>query len=1072
MLQTIDFPSLRSIEEKNPVICKSKEYIDQILAGTFFNLPFTDITIDTTNFANPNQILIGDSYTTVSNKFFKEMHHYLHQIELSTDLGMLFSDKHTYQYLQNDLIKEMTDFRKAENFLSYSIKLSTRKETYLRSYAKVQNIAAELGGILKVINIICMLVSFYFSKSKFYELLANEIFDVNIDQNGRFRSIKSFTSNFNNHLDKKNNIKFTDDQSLNRIENTIQNQNNDLNLQSFKCNNITVDNEVSKEDREGLKFDSKNENHVNNKNNEKKNKKLSSVTEVNKSLKGISKNFEEKKKKENNISNNLIGDKFLPKTENNLQINKKLKTASYKKSIDSNRNFELFLNKENFILNSDVDENVKNNAIKKIKEISTNTNIDATNTSKKRKEEIKKKLEKKLIKTKKSNRETENNNKNKYSPLSAPKNNLSFNEDRDETPSYLENSDLNLISKNTNNNSFNEKQDFSILNKLKIKGKKRDESTDLIHIDQNGNLITCIYKENSDIKNNSKYFFDIGKFDSFSKKEKINEKYNIINNSDITNIKTIDVSKKFINEDKECQKIENDTYFNNSFKKIDKSKNKTTDDDCISNAEIKKEENISIIKITKEEDLRTENNNSNINLGNKDNITDKGLISPEIRFKNNKYPKVIIDKDSDYNQKINDSHNLSNEEMEDNKNIFFKKNKTKIKSKTDEVNPVCIDYKYHIDSEKDLYLEKRDKNNCEIFIEKDHIEKKRENSDLIDSSEISQNYFVKNSLDFKENINQIIIREKNLNLSNKMQSSIKDVIEENSIIINDYSQNYNFNCNNDSSIGIFKDKIFPSSRKLFMLNPDEQSIMTRKTKYQNKDKLQINQINIQSNILMNSSNDIFMKRKSFINNKTTNNIDNENSKLHFNKNKDRILPSKPRSNLIRRIKYKTNLPFLDSICYSCCRIFKKRSKNFMIIDRVRIKIDDILDIVKFIKEIIDFERVKRIIFDNDQFTLFEHPYYLPINLDSDLTTYQRIVLGFDDNLNNNKNNKVLDKKNFHLDLSQNLLFKTKMDYYSGSGIKKSDLVKAVDRVMDVSHMNEFSKRLLKFSNQEVINFAK
>jgi hypothetical protein len=45
----------------------------------------------------------------------------------------------------------MIDFRKAENFLSYTLKLSTIVDKYERSYPKIQNVAAESGGVVKVI---------------------------------------------------------------------------------------------------------------------------------------------------------------------------------------------------------------------------------------------------------------------------------------------------------------------------------------------------------------------------------------------------------------------------------------------------------------------------------------------------------------------------------------------------------------------------------------------------------------------------------------------------------------------------------------------------------------------------------------------------------------------------------------------------------------------------------------------------------------------------------------------------------------------------------------------------------
>jgi hypothetical protein len=164
--------------------CKPKEYIDKILSGTFFIFSHTDITIDPTNFTYPNQNYAGDSYTTISNKYFKEIHHYVKQINIETDRGWLTTDITNKNYLQNDLIKEMNDFRQQENFLSYTFALSTVIETYTRSYKKVQSVAAEVGGLAKFVSLVCYLITYFYTKSKFYQYLTYELFDCyEYDQN-------------------------------------------------------------------------------------------------------------------------------------------------------------------------------------------------------------------------------------------------------------------------------------------------------------------------------------------------------------------------------------------------------------------------------------------------------------------------------------------------------------------------------------------------------------------------------------------------------------------------------------------------------------------------------------------------------------------------------------------------------------------------------------------------------------------------------------------------------------------------------------------------------------------------
>lgn len=206
--------------------CKKKSYIDDILRGTFFSYTYTDITIDPTNYNKADQIYNGDSYTTVSNKFFKEMHHYKENIDVITDSGLVLTSKKTEKFIKTHYIKEMTDFRLADNFLSYSVKLSTRKEIYNRSYPKLQLIAAELGGVLKSINVICFIILYFYSRTKFYEHLKDFIFESKCDRNDR-DYLKGLV--FNDEKIKKKYLCEKSEMNLNRNSLELKNKKEELN---------------------------------------------------------------------------------------------------------------------------------------------------------------------------------------------------------------------------------------------------------------------------------------------------------------------------------------------------------------------------------------------------------------------------------------------------------------------------------------------------------------------------------------------------------------------------------------------------------------------------------------------------------------------------------------------------------------------------------------------------------------------------------------------------------------------------------------------------------------------------
>ncbi len=245
----------RNLQIKTNPICKSKSYIDEILRGTFFSYTHTDMIIDPTNYEKINQLIIGDSYTTVSNRYFKEMHHYKEKIDIITDSGIILQSNKIEEFIRTGYIKEMTDFRKADNFLSYSVKLSTKKEVYRRSYPKLQIILAELGGVFKSFNVICFIILYFQSRTKFYEFIKDLIFEYSSDSNDTdyLKAIVLEENSFNreNELNKsKEKDNYNDkekDLNKNNINNNDKREKKEIPKEktSNKNFNLTFKNDIS-----------------------------------------------------------------------------------------------------------------------------------------------------------------------------------------------------------------------------------------------------------------------------------------------------------------------------------------------------------------------------------------------------------------------------------------------------------------------------------------------------------------------------------------------------------------------------------------------------------------------------------------------------------------------------------------------------------------------------------------------------------------------------------------------------------------------------------------------------------
>ena len=158
--------------------CKSNKEIERYLNGTFTAMEFTDISIDPTNYLEPDIPIIGEGYSTVSNQSYRELHVFLKQVSIKKDRGIIFSKYKQRDYIQLDFVKDMNTFVPKNEFCSITLKISNRIDLYLLRYRKLQNTIADIGGVLKVITVIGTVLTFLYSRNKYDLELINSLFYI------------------------------------------------------------------------------------------------------------------------------------------------------------------------------------------------------------------------------------------------------------------------------------------------------------------------------------------------------------------------------------------------------------------------------------------------------------------------------------------------------------------------------------------------------------------------------------------------------------------------------------------------------------------------------------------------------------------------------------------------------------------------------------------------------------------------------------------------------------------------------------------------------------------------------
>ena len=238
----LNFSKCQNLTE-NQNFCKSDKEINEILNGGYIEIYIPDYNFEPIKYNDPYNIYIRNLYKSFSIKYFEDIFLYFKLVEIITDSGFFFENKKkinitSYDYIQNDI-----DFRDYNHFLSISVRVSSKREIYERSYIKLQTIFSNVGGMLKILLLIGEYIV-YFIRMTLYKNYILEFF--NLDESEiRLKKIRK-KYNLPGNLNLKNHTMFSNMNNI--IENNnsfiVKKNNNDI-LES-NLGNIIEENSESK----------------------------------------------------------------------------------------------------------------------------------------------------------------------------------------------------------------------------------------------------------------------------------------------------------------------------------------------------------------------------------------------------------------------------------------------------------------------------------------------------------------------------------------------------------------------------------------------------------------------------------------------------------------------------------------------------------------------------------------------------------------------------------------------------------------------------------------------------------
>jgi len=193
------YKNLQCLEQNNI----EKEFKSGINTGAnlFYSFLFLESLPVMDNFENPIQSHLINKYEMLDLNVLKRSVQIFKRISIDSDVGWLFSEREEFTYFSNDYI--MQDFslkKEIEEDILYShlIYLGRKEDIFSRSYTKLQEVLANVGGFAKILLVILIIFYFYIENISKNLLLLEKFEFLEEDEDiEKIQKNKYFSKNIN-----------------------------------------------------------------------------------------------------------------------------------------------------------------------------------------------------------------------------------------------------------------------------------------------------------------------------------------------------------------------------------------------------------------------------------------------------------------------------------------------------------------------------------------------------------------------------------------------------------------------------------------------------------------------------------------------------------------------------------------------------------------------------------------------------------------------------------------------------------------------------------------------------------
>jgi hypothetical protein len=179
--------------------CYDEQSINDRLSDGYISYKFLDNAIDHQNLENPASYYLRADSLPVSSTIYKRNWYYLKNVNYTSDAGLIMKSNNLTQVFQVSSSKESVDLKKEGiepgSFAQITLSMDNKVDVYFRTYEKVQNMLANIGGIIKGIIVIATAINWFVCQEMYFIDLMKDVFPEfknNSNHLQKFNSRKSF----------------------------------------------------------------------------------------------------------------------------------------------------------------------------------------------------------------------------------------------------------------------------------------------------------------------------------------------------------------------------------------------------------------------------------------------------------------------------------------------------------------------------------------------------------------------------------------------------------------------------------------------------------------------------------------------------------------------------------------------------------------------------------------------------------------------------------------------------------------------------------------------------------------